>query len=867
MGEEISTKQNDYMEEIIIQAGSKCPLCGVDLATSSHTSENCPKCESRPRSRALCYALEQIKRENLVKSVEKPVLCFSMTDVEKRQLAKIADKFTSVSLYGHYGSEHLTGVDARDLHQFPNESFGGYFANLLFDYFEEHEAALREAYRVLTPSGFLLTHIAAFRLSNDSAPPKATYNIGHEKWDYIPEGKHVVSVKLGLNWFLDTMSVVGFNVTLIHIDDPISKHTRLTWILGQKKADIAATVTALGEDVDKKLIWEAPTVINAGSICPVCSRLLRPEAETSENCAECGSRTRIRALSHVLELIEQSGLPLKKNGIFLSKEATSMEQRVLSRISGRFIHRQVSEIDLRDLSIFYDNTFTYAYSSLAYDRFLEQKKALEEAYRVLEPGGLFMAHMASGYLLNGLSEPKLANPNNPESCVKVGLDWFVQAMRDVGFVTTYVQVKDPLSSRMPTWFLGEKPTTEAGLDDNEKERLIQESIKTCIKHRKPEISRIEPFFNTKISFQSRTFEISMEKITLPCAPNLALCEAGSRLLAKSSRMLWQSTDAGESWEVLAPLNVEYISHAFSLKDGSTLVAADDSHILHLAPDGGVINKYSDQRYHPWHGSQGIGQSTSGVVMFAEYPRNSGEYPLGTAFPLNVWRLQPDKNCWESVLSQVGAINPSVGQDIRHFHICAPTGLKPGQWLVSSGDVSSQIRLWISNDDGDNWREININESCLFYIPSEEKQRVARFTSFSTTSQGSLIWGIDDTVSYQDSRVSLLMMAHPKKRWLEFHKIGTLGLNASRNIINLGNDLFLTISESKYDILGIYFHLIDMQSGEINRFQLPNSTRIPQTVTLSIASLGTDSGWFYFEADGKNLLAPGKGFIRGKVIIL
>ena len=58
---------------------------------------------------------------------DQPLLAFGMTASERAILARTFNAFQSVSLYGHYGSEHMTGVDARDLSRFPADSMGGLF--------------------------------------------------------------------------------------------------------------------------------------------------------------------------------------------------------------------------------------------------------------------------------------------------------------------------------------------------------------------------------------------------------------------------------------------------------------------------------------------------------------------------------------------------------------------------------------------------------------------------------------------------------------------------------------------------------------------------------------------------------------------
>lgn len=127
-------------------------------------------------------------------------------------LAQLDRPFVSVSLFGSYRPGHLLGVDARDLSRFGKASFAAVYGCLLYDYFPEHEQALSEAFRVTAPGGWLLLHIANFRVTEDEREPEIIRTIEPAPgfYDYLPEGAGMSSVRVGGSWFLDAMRAAGY---------------------------------------------------------------------------------------------------------------------------------------------------------------------------------------------------------------------------------------------------------------------------------------------------------------------------------------------------------------------------------------------------------------------------------------------------------------------------------------------------------------------------------------------------------------------------------------------------------------------------------------------------------------------------------
>lgn len=199
-----------------ISSDNICHLCGekLDAAIVEDTSGNCPTCGSRARIRTLWHIIAFLmKRQSFIKS-DLPLLAFAMTLQEKKILSPVYKSITPVSLDGNYGKKNSVGIDARDLHDFAAESFSGYYGCLLFDYFEEHAAALKEANRVLAPGGLFLIHIAPGRITPDGMEPQGRRN-----------EKGGCTIKVGYDWFVSAMREAGMTPQVWAVPDEFSGKT------------------------------------------------------------------------------------------------------------------------------------------------------------------------------------------------------------------------------------------------------------------------------------------------------------------------------------------------------------------------------------------------------------------------------------------------------------------------------------------------------------------------------------------------------------------------------------------------------------------------------------------------------------------
>ncbi len=213
-----------------------CTICAKPI-TRMDRKGHCPHCNSPARTRSLPIVLERFVRLRLPKSLatEKPLLAFAMTAAEKKALGATFAKFTSVSLYGNYGVDHIEGVDARDLSRFPSDFFSGVFSILLFDYFVEVDKALEECFRVIAPGGLFFTYVGGYRLVDGDLPATVQSVIRRTEtyFNYVPEESGMVSIKVGRETFVRAMERVGFEARHTSIWDEASGE-RSDWFIGIK---------------------------------------------------------------------------------------------------------------------------------------------------------------------------------------------------------------------------------------------------------------------------------------------------------------------------------------------------------------------------------------------------------------------------------------------------------------------------------------------------------------------------------------------------------------------------------------------------------------------------------------------------------
>lgn len=321
----------------------------------------------------------------------------------------------------------------------------------------------------------------------------------------------------------------------------------------------------------------------------------------------------------------------------------------------------------------------------------------------------------------------------------------------------------------------------------------------------------------------------------------------------SRNRLLVSRDLGASWtQELAGIEFDSkIRAVFSLSDGGRIVRTLSGRMHHLDARGELVRAQETGPW-PWHGSQGIGESRNGTVMYAEYAPLRVED--GTQ-DVSVWRYRPgqSEDGWQKVLTLPAAARPPHGQ-LRCFRVCRPNPHRPDEWVLASGDVGAHCRLWFSVDDGTTWREVPLPDPIMGGVSNASIPRVLRFTQFSTLANGDLIWGTDDTTHAGRAALIRLSLASGRP---EFFLEGGLGKNCVRNIASSNGQIFLLLSESKHDRSSADCIVYDVTTRRLTSLLLPNLGQTSQTVTDSLGSANLLDGVGFFPASGAVLMDPGK----------
>lgn len=445
-----------------------CPFCGDDL--SRMEKENCPTCGSPARARSLDPILSETIQPLLANApLSKPLLGFAVTSAERKLLDKHFPHFKSVSLFGNYGSDHEIGVDARDLSRYPDNSFSGVFGILVFDYFAEQEAALRECYRTLAPGGIFFTLIAPYRLLEGAQPPHIDRMIKPRPgyFDYVPPGQELANVKVGRDWFVETMWDVGFEARQVVVRDAASGTTS-EWFIGKKPAKA----------------WygdKLPSPLATVYRCSVCDNSFEGQTKV-ENCSVCGAPPRARTVSALLNGFVKKALAdeLRERLPILAIAMPAAEQQQIEAVFPYL--RSVSlygnykkgdheiGVDARDMPSVADRSCSAHFSIGVFDFFVEHDNALTEAFRVLAPGGVFCTHILPHRILAGDEAAKISHKIEPRPgyfdylpqgtdlpSIKVGRDWFLAAMERAGFQAEHIVIRDAASGQDIGWFVGTKP--------------------------------------------------------------------------------------------------------------------------------------------------------------------------------------------------------------------------------------------------------------------------------------------------------------------------------------------------------------------------------------------------------------------------
>jgi len=341
-----------------------------------------------------------------------------------------------------------------------------------------------------------------------------------------------------------------------------------------------------------------------------------------------------------------------------------------------------------------------------------------------------------------------------------------------------------------------------------------------------------------------------------------LCDARSRqgglLYAATDgrKRIIVSADSGATWTSFAELGGDQgkLACLFAARDGVIVKTREPEETLVFDPAGRLLSR---DRLGPflWHGSQSCDQGPTGTVMFAEYQTaHDDEGPL-----LKVWRTARVGEAWVPVLEMRAGRQPPAG-DIRHFHTCVADPLRPGHWLVSSGDKGGHNRIWTSADDGLSWQELEVSLPDAAGHGIQSVERIARFTSLFF-EDGVAMWATDDDLGTGRVATVAMSLDQPAPR---FRIVDQLGANYARSLVRCG-DRFLCITEAKSSPAEFDIHWLRTDGTRVSSFSVANGLGVPSSVTASINSPAFFGGVAFCHNSGSVTVEGQKGLLRLEVI--
>lgn len=311
------------------------------------------------------------------------------------------------------------------------------------------------------------------------------------------------------------------------------------------------------------------------------------------------------------------------------------------------------------------------------------------------------------------------------------------------------------------------------------------------------------------------------------------------LVASQGETLRISSDHAKSWgEIVTPC---VFKKCYTTLGGVRLLQADDGVVYRYDEKGRFIDSV-ETGAHPWHGTWSIDQNPdTGTIIWCEYPYSDSE--------VNVWRSQDEGRSWSKCFVQKGhASDPKLG-DIRHFHLVQKCSSIRGRWYLSSGDTELQSKFWVSDDDGESWKLVPINEvdGDLEGVPEELYGRLHRFTSIIQTDD-KIIWVTDDTFKGAGARMCVV-----DKNKLSVVRVvsGGCGKNEIRNLIKIDDKFALAVSESKVDVRTASLVLIDFVNERLEWIGvLDNERGVKANFMNGLSAKSAFDGVFYSSSDNK-----------------
>lgn len=666
----------------------------------------------------------------------------------------------------------------------------------------------------------------------------------------------------------------------------------MSWVMnriyeaeGQGKGNVLSILSnAIDELLGKKkhtVRLQDPIDYHEVATCPICANSLA-SLDKGQNCQDCGSRARTRSMAPLLHNVIGPALsvPATATHPLLAFSLSILERKLLEPVfphiksvslfgnygANNGLSHEIG-VDMRQMSRYGVSSFSGVFCSLIFDYFLEHDDALNECARVLVDGGIFVTHIAPFRLVDGDAAPIRKGaikskkgyfeylPDEADLAdVCVGREWFLSAMRRAGLEGQIHRVRDRCGL-ISDWFVGIKKKVDLGAKIGMLGYSDHGALHVSGGELQATPQELHRLRGASGWFQKR--EIVIEALTLPITEPVRFLQdhfgsATSQtmpyercllVVGKKSNDVLASYDGGNSWTVILKGDElpGAVYRSFGLRNGACCLATRTSKSVRVNVFDNGLGRGSYQSHSVgewfWLGAQGIGQSENGVVMFADYA------PLQIqdgVVPLSVYRNRDvaREGVWEKILTLDAAAWPKIEDaasehgDIRHFHICHPIGRS--NWLLASGDIRRQNRVWLSSDDGDSWVQLLLSFSLRGLVPEHSKTRLVRFTQFVLTQGGDVLWATDDTLGI--GRAALVRMTLTGGTSAHLEVIGLLGENCVRNILAIDSQNYLIVSESKENTAHAEIFFYDNAAQSLERFDLPNVTGQKSAVTESLGSV-------------------------------
>ena len=322
--------------------------------------------------------------------------------------------------------------------------------------------------------------------------------------------------------------------------------------------------------------------------------------------------------------------------------------------------------------------------------------------------------------------------------------------------------------------------------------------------------------------------------------------SGQVITSRNGKFVFVSKNLGESWDGMEHNEFFSVSNTFLTRDNRMLISGRDSKNntkfrISVVEGREVISSCIVGDF-GWHGTYSIDEG-DGCIMYAEYPSNKSTDK--NKFSSKILRSTDGGFSWSSVF-EIGY------PEIRHFHTCTAIPNREGNWIVTSGDTPSQSRFWISEDDGENWREVSEVDPIPGYSSLTQRKSVHR-TVVMGFQDGGLIWATDDILGEPskygegEGEVSskLVKSVYPGDTVVS-EIVCSLGMH-TRSMIDVGI-AWVFISEAKYleKVGGPEVFVVFKEAPEesYSILEIENKRARPTGGTYSKSSISSTNGTFF-----------------------